>query len=382
MSNSEENCIRAIHASPYRVVIAATGGGTAAISTLLKIPGGSDTLLEAVIPYSERSLSSWLGTTPESFCSPETALQMATVAYRRAVELAGAAGDRLLGVGATCSLASEPPKRGPQRVHVAVQSKTSTQLYALELAKGARDRSGEESVASQVVLHALGIACGAKPVLEIATTDGEALAVRAERADPRLADVVSGDSAYVWSLPDGSLDSNARSPVGLVSGSFDPFHRGHAELRDAAEKHLGGAVCFELPIVNAEKPSLDYLTLGERLAQPFGHPVLLTAAPLFVEKARLLPGCVFAIGVDTTARVLDARFHEGREDRLRSALSELLDLQCRFLVAGRHDGERFATLADLEIPADFAALFEELPEAEFRSDLSSTQIRREGRDRA
>ncbi len=138
MSNPEADCIRAIHASPYRVVIAATGGGSPAISMLLNVPGGSDTLLEAVVPYSETSLTSWLGATPESFCSPETALRMATVAYRRARELAGATFEPLLGLGATCSLVSEPQKRGPHRVLVAVLSRDSLHLYSLELGKGAR----------------------------------------------------------------------------------------------------------------------------------------------------------------------------------------------------------------------------------------------------
>jgi len=379
MSKLEDDCIRAIHASPYRVVIVATGGGSPAISTLLNIPGGSNTLLEAVVPYSETSLTSWLGATPESFCSPETALRMATVAYQRARELAGATFQPLLGLGATCSLASEPQKRGPHRIHVALQSRDSMQLYSLELEKGARDRSGEESVASHVVLRALAIACEAKPLLEVETIGGETLDVREERADPRIADVWSGDSACVWALPDGNLENDARAPTGILSGSFDPFHQGHAKLRDAAEKHLGGPVYFELPIVNAEKPLLDYLTLRERLAQSFEHPVLLTAAPIFVEKARLLPGTVFVIGVDTAVRVVDARFHSGREDLLRAALSELLDLRCRFLVAGRQNREHFATLADVEIPAGFDTLFEELPEAKFRIDLSSTQIRRERR---
>ncbi len=392
ISNAEEDCIRAIHASPYRVVIAASGGGSSAISALLNIPGGSDTLLEAIVPYCEASLTSWLGATPERFCKPETALRMATVAFRRARELSPATPDltqpnpaapnppltdRLLGLGATCSLASEPPKRGPHRIHVAVQSKNSTQLYSLELAKGARDRSGEEAIASQVVLRALAIASGAEPLFEVATADGEALTSREQRADPLLAEVWSGETASAWSLPDGSLDKEgSRAPVGLLSGSFDPFHRGHAALQDAAEKHLGGAVYFELPIVNAEKPPIDFLTLRDRLAQPFGQPVLLTAVPIFVEKARIAPGTVFVIGVDTAVRVVDARFHAGRDDQLREALADLLDLRCRFLVAGRYDDEHFMTLADVEIPTGFEVLFEELPEAEFRVDLSSTQIRR------
>jgi hypothetical protein len=47
----------------------------------------------------------------------------------------------------------------------------------------------------------------------------------------------------------------------------------------------------------------------------------------------------------------------------------------RFLVAGRRSAERFLTLADLEVPASHGDLFEALPEAAFRADVSSTEIR-------
>src|SRR4029077_12143673 len=77
-----------IHAAPIRLVVAITGGGSRAIAELLEVPGGSRTLLEAVVPYSAAALSGWLGAEPEQFCSAHTARLMAMAAYRRAQSLA------------------------------------------------------------------------------------------------------------------------------------------------------------------------------------------------------------------------------------------------------------------------------------------------------
>jgi hypothetical protein len=40
------------------------------------------------------------------------------------------------------------------------------------------------------------------------------------------------------------------------------------------------------------------------------------------------------------------------------------------------DARRFSTLADAPIPLDYRPLFSAIPEAQFRSDISSTHLRR------
>jgi len=64
---------------------------------------------------------------------------------------------------------------------------------------------------------------------------------------------------------------------------------------------------------------------------------------------------------------------------MRAALVAVRTAGCRFLVAGRRLQGRFRTASDLSIPAGFTDLFEELPEADFRVDTSSTEAR-EGKD--
>ena len=147
-------------------------------------------------------------------------------------------------------------------------------------------------------------------------------------------------------------------------------------MKAAAEKLLGGAVAFELAIVNADKPPLDFFEIEARRQQFRNDPLVLTSAPRFVDKAKLFPNTTFVIGFDTAERVLQPRFYAGTEESTVAALSDIRSNGCRFLVAGRVTNENFRTLADLHIPSQVADLFEAIPEETFRDDISSTLIRR------
>ncbi len=107
--------IEAIHRSNFKCVLALTGGGAGAIAQLLSMPGGSRSILETVVPYSEEALIEYLGRRPESFCSMATSGEMACRAYNRACWLAP--GEAVVGIGCTASLASDRPKRGDHRFH-------------------------------------------------------------------------------------------------------------------------------------------------------------------------------------------------------------------------------------------------------------------------
>src|SRR5262245_47768467 len=79
--------IAAMHASGRQVVLAITGGGSGAIAELLRVPGSSRLLLEAVVPYDSRALAAFLGVEPAQACSVETAMAMAQRAHERAAKL-------------------------------------------------------------------------------------------------------------------------------------------------------------------------------------------------------------------------------------------------------------------------------------------------------
>ncbi|TWU09324.1 hypothetical protein CA54_45650 [Symmachiella macrocystis] len=191
-----------------------------------------------------------------------------------------------------------------------------------------------------------------------------------------LHELLSGTREVVWSSTDDRfvVDIDVR-PAGLLCGAFNPLHNGHRELRTVAERLLVGAVGYELSAHNVDKPSLPH---GEMLARSrqFEKSVLaITAAPTFVQKAALLPETTFIVGIDTAVRIVNPRFYEASTAQMHNALSTIRDQGCRFLVAGRVVGNKFATLSDIQLPVAFADLFAEIAETDFRSDLSSTGLR-------
>ena len=120
---------------------------------------------------------------------------------------------------------------------------------------------------------------------------------------------------------------------------------------------------------------MNYTELENRLNQ-FNERsnVLITRSATFPDKAILFPGSTFVIGYDTAVRVLNHRYYP-HPLSLESALHQIEQQGCRFLVAGRLIGDEFHTLHNLSIPKRFRDLFLDIPEARFRMDLSSTAIR-------
>ncbi len=169
-----------IHASPTMAVIVVTGGGTQAIADLLAVPGASKTVLEALVPYSGRSLAEFLGSSPTQSVSIETAAAMAQAAYQRALHLREEETTPVIGLSCTATLATDRPKKGEHRTHIGLTDAEETRVYSLTLTKGPRDRLGEERVVSNLLLHVLAEACGIAHSEEtLVVLPGEQVIVRA-----------------------------------------------------------------------------------------------------------------------------------------------------------------------------------------------------------
>jgi len=376
--------IAAMHERPVRLVYEFAGAGANALAWVRSVGGSSRTLLEAVDRYAPRSLAEVLAGADVQAVSDEAALALARHAALRADELAP--GETVAGVGVTATIATDRQKRGLHRLVAALDTPLACHVMRITLTKGARTRAEEERVVSSVALGLMAEAKGVLPMLPLALGQEE---VCEQELIPSelLADFLAGNTPMVaidsdglpqthlpWGAAGGSQRPGETGGV-MVSGAFNPLHDGHVGMADAAQRYLGRPLAFELPIINADKPELKALEVFQRARQFISQaPVILTRAPLFDQKAALLPNSVFVLGADTAARVLEARFYPG-VNGLERSLDTVRAHGGRFLVAGRSIAGRFFTLADLDLPERHRDLFEALPEASFRKDVSSSEIR-------
>ncbi len=106
--------------------------------------------------------------------------------------------------------------------------------------------------------------------------------------------------------------------------------------------------------------------------------VWLTRAATFVEKSRLFPGATFLVGADTIVRIGQSRYYSGDPAACEAAIREIASHGCRFLVFPRVDHAVLRTLQEIELPPALRQLCDGIAPVEFRVDISSTQLRREG----
>lgn len=383
--------IQKIHASPCRIVLAVTGGGSGAISKLLMHGGGSATLLEALVPYDRNALTALIGKEPDIYCSEETARNMAMVSFEHAIRLGDKQQDigarNIIGIGVTCKLVRSKAER-EGRIHeayIASQSLLQTTTSHLTLLHK-RTREEEEEIASMLIIRSLAQLCNIDihdtPAFE-SVPEFSDIEHRAAKVSPDIGELLADTLLHAEKAAKRSINISHRKenksvqPRMIFAGSFNPCHKNHAKIARTAFEMYGFPVCLEISLANVDKPPIDFISLEYRLgslerymSEEFTGDYYLTNAPLFADKATLFPDCCFLIGADTLNRIFNEKYY--RKDETRNILlNHFKALKVRFLIFQRKNVE-------FTVDDDILDICRVVELSDYEDDgTSSTMIRKE-----
>ena len=303
--------IEELHHSPGHWVLAITGGGSSAISSILAVPGASRTLVEATVPYDPNSLHKYLGGSVDKACSATTAQAMAMASFIRCQKLLpDAPVDSIFGLGCTAAIATDRTRRGANRCHASVQSYNHTTSVSLAFEED-RSRQEEEQICRDLILSLMSEASGMDVAVQNITAN-DVYEKSNQQAEPLWAKLHTELLSSTW--------QGSEPPKVIFPGAFNPIHEGHQQIIDNAAEHYRCDVVLEISVTNVEKHPLNFIEIDRRCRDISPRNYVLTNAPTFLEKSSLFPGCKFVVGTDTLVRIADPVFYNNAPAERDAAL--------------------------------------------------------------
>ena len=378
--------------SGNRFVFTTTGGGFSSYSYLMGRPGASGTVLQLNGPYAQEATLKYIENPVESFVSLEAANELAITSLKECREIMTkskksiydlACLNNCYGVGVSAALATKRWLKGDHRIHIVVTSDTSRFMFSVNLYKGFppdpetpekifRSRTEEDELCGKLVIFIIAYICKVvtkefffeslykdnflnisdtfkfyedvfnNPIERLLKSVYPQFGNREETVNSILC-LPNQDKSFTF-----LINSSLKNAV-ILPGSFNPLHKGHiAALQTSCDSNDSDGV-YELCIINIDKPSLTSVEIEKRLEQfkfPNTIPVVLTNAPLFVDKAKLFPSNSYAIGIDLVIRLINSKYSEDDEDLMIENILEMTMKGTKFYVSSR-------TYGKANIPDDF-----------------------------
>lgn len=437
------------------VCIAIAGGGGHSISTLAATSGASSMLLEGIVTYDRRSFRSYVGLLSNSTRIRYNSLEAAKLASETALKKALnfktynlRQMNRCVGIGSASALVSSSSTDNERGSGYVVATRADGSQLSVQVALGSRAESNgrtrmeEDIFISHLILRSIELIIQPAHVksnrqCRTRTNAGDVILEEWGRVLPKSGENVDAAFSAAQRLLDGDEQALVLLPVYeggrpttfealqypvipdgslVMPGSFNPPHKGHISLGQAAvraaermgyfSRHAELPIFMELSLTNADKPPIDPKTASERIHKfltledlPKQWGIVLTRAPLFSQKVTCLQECVmeradgrhgkmsFVIGADTLGRILNPKYYNDDREQM---INSLLSMKAHFFAGGRVEQKKespgpaqFITGEEelSGLPEELKSKFSIIEEQEFRVDISSTELRQKEAER-
>jgi nicotinamide mononucleotide (NMN) deamidase PncC len=325
MEQQISTLIREIHSQKSLLPhfkIAATGGGSLFQSIFAQVPGISYSLIGMNYPYAEKETISYLGFRPEKLASEECALELAMKAYQDAAEY----GQKTLGIGISCALATERELKGGERAFLAIfgEDKEGKSIACVlkftfnpeEIRDIFTRRQAEERAIAEVGIYFLLYWLEKKEFSKDCCDDAN-LELKIFKSSDLQSQILKRSFFSNRAERKENIPESKKELV-LFPCTANPPHDGHFKMAHEMNNFISGSyferrfqVLFNLTFDPPHKPVVEphEMLLRVKLIQKAGYDCLLsTNDGLFVEKIKKY-GMHLMMGFDAFYNFLSKKFY-------------------------------------------------------------------------